>query len=283
MQQLHVGAGTTRGALTVFPVWGEHDAYRDYSTASERAVISEVTGRPEVQTLTITNPGDEPLLLIEGKILEGGWQNRMLARSVLIKGRGQLDVEVVCVEQGRWGGGGAHESRERRASARVHSGLTGGQGEVWRRVTEYNARYGANRTESFTEHADRAQSDVGELTTGLRPFPGQIGVVIAVSGEPVFAEIFDSTATLAEQFLSIVSAAAMDAVGRPEVETPSRRARRFVDHAARVRCDRVGPAGLAVTVRGHDDYVDVSVLEWRRREVHLRLTNPRHQLNGAAA
>jgi hypothetical protein len=150
-------------------------------------------------------------------------------------------------------------------------------------VTEYNARYGANSTESFTEHAARAQGDVSELTSGLRPFPGQLGVLVAISGEPVFAEVFDSTATLAEQFSSIVSAAAMDAVGRPEVETPSRRARRFVDQAARVRCDRVGPAGLGVTLRGSDEFVDVTALEWRRREVHLRLTNRRHDLNAAVA
>lgn len=281
MQQLHVGSGTTRGALTVFPIWGEYVGARGYTTRIEQARLGEQVGGPSVGALTVTNLGDMPVLMLEGLVLEGGWQNRMLARSVLVGSGADLDVEVICVEQGRWGGGRLHSGRNRRASNRVRSGLRSPdrQGEVWRRVQEYDARYGANETASFTEHADRAGQDVSRMVEGLRPLAGQVGVVIALAGQPVGAEVFDSHTTLRREFDSIIRAAAMDAVGLPELVTPSRRARRFVDRAARVRQAAVAPAGLGRSMKGGDQYAEVSALLWNDREVHLVLTNPRHQLN----
>ena len=44
MQQLHVGCGTSRGALTVFPVWGDHPGIRGYSLDTASAVLAEQAG-----------------------------------------------------------------------------------------------------------------------------------------------------------------------------------------------------------------------------------------------
>src|SRR3954451_5600838 len=104
MQNIHIGRGTERGALTIFPIWGEYAGPRGYTTQMKDAVVSEQDGGPSVESLTVTNPAEKPMLMLEGQILEGGWQNRMLARSVLVAAQAELAVEVVCVEAGRWGG-----------------------------------------------------------------------------------------------------------------------------------------------------------------------------------
>jgi len=190
----------------------------------------------------------------------------------------------VCVERGRWSGERRHTDSDHCATTRVRAGLRPGpdrQGEVWRRVSEYDARYGPNATSSFTEHADRAADEVAPLIRGLRPFPAQIGVVVAVSGHPVSAEVFDCSATLAEQFESIVRAAAMDAVGRRPEVTPSRRARSFIDRASSVDVQRTGPAGAGVTLTGQSEYASISRLHWHGRAVHTSLLNPRHELVAA--
>jgi len=287
MQNLHVGRGAERGALTVFPVWGEYAGPRGYTTRLSDAQLGESGTGPAVETLLVTNPATKPLLILEGQILEGGWQNRMLTRSLLVAARLQSAVDVVCVEAGRWGNhadGRAHRSFNRRGSNRVRSALrdeSDRQGEVWRRVSEYDGRVGANATSSFTEHADRADERVRELTRGLRPFPGQVGVVIGLAGQPIAAEIFDNPRTLELQFGSIVRAAAMDALWLPSVSTPSRRVRRFVDRARRIETRAQAPAGLGVTLAGRDEFAEVTSLSWRDREVHAVLTNPRHELVGA--
>lgn len=284
MQNIHVGRGTERGALTIFPIWGEYAGPRGYTTQIKDAVLSEQDGGPSVASLTVANPAAKPMLMLEGQILEGGWQNRMLARSVLVAARDELAVDVVCVEAGRWGGERAHRSFNRRASNRVRSGLRSDmdcQGEVWRRVAELDGRVGENPTSSFTEHADRAEDRVRALTRGLRPFPGQVGILVGLAGQPVAAEVFDSPMTLARQFASIVNAAALDALWLPPVPTPSRRARRFVDRAARIELRPAAPAGLGSTYAGQDQYAEIAALSWRDREVHTVLTNPRHELVAA--
>jgi hypothetical protein len=281
MQRLHVGSGTSRGALTVFPVWGEYSGTRGYSLDAAAAAVTEQPG-PAVSTLTATNRGSRPLLVLEGQLLEGGWQNRVVGRSVLVPAGKPMDLDVYCVEAGRWGGADNHQSHGRRASLRVRGALRAQQdqqGEVWRRVGEYDARFGANATESFVEHANRGVGDVDRLVDGMQPLPGQVGVVLGIAGQPVLAEVFDSPATLASQFRSLLRAAALDALGLPEEVTPSRRARRFVDRLSRVERRAVAPAGAGTTLAGADAYATVSALTWRRRDVHLVATNPRHPLN----
>ena len=284
MQKVHVGSGTTCGALGVFPVWGEVDIERDDSTAV-RGRARQRKGHPRCQDPEGCEHRGPSLLLLEGQLLEGGWQNRMVARSVVVAPNDELAVGVVCVEAGRWSGQRRHADGRRRAATRVQAGLRASgdrQNEVWKRVSEYETRYGPNATSSFTEHADRAADDVTPLVRGLRPFPGQIGIVIAISGYPVSAELFDSPLTLAEQYQSIVAAAAMDAVGRPAEVTPSRRVRRFIDRAMNVQLRRNASAGAGITFVGNTEDASISLLRWQGRDVHTSLLNPRHELVGAA-
>jgi hypothetical protein len=284
MQKVHVGRPRTRGALSVFPVWGEVDVERDYAIAADGARVSEMAD-PRVDRLIVANTADRPLVVLEGQLLKGGLQNRMVAQSVVVTPHDELAVAVVCVERGRWGDRRGYDDVSGCGTTRVRSGMRlahDRQGEVWRRVSEYDAQFGPNATSSFTEHASRASHTVTPLVQGLRPFPGQIGVVIAISGQPVSAELFDSPLTLAERFPSIVAAAAMDAVGRPSEITPSRRALRFIDNAAKVDLHRGAAAGAGVTLVGRSADASISLLRWRDRDVHTSLLNPRHELVGAS-
>src|SRR3712207_5802738 len=161
--RLHVGGGTSRGALTVFPVWSEYDGRRGYSSDPSSIDLAERAEGASVPVLVASNGGDRPVLMLEGQVLEGGWQNRVLARSVLVPAQSELEVEVACVEAGRWHGGRRHTSRGRRTSPRVRSAVQrparGRQQAVWDGVAHYEGRYGANDTSSYTVHADRAAAD----------------------------------------------------------------------------------------------------------------------------
>ncbi len=292
MQTLHVGSGTTHGALTVFPIWGEHATLPRHTTRMAHVRVAEQAGGPSVGNLVMTNLAAHPALVFEGQVLEGGWQTRMLTRSMLLPANAETPVDVVCVEAGRWEGSRTHRSMGRRASTRVRAGLRAQrpqpgqaspdrQQEVWRRVSEYDARFGANATSSFAVHADRAADEVGRLVHGLKALPGQIGVMVAIGGQPVFTEVFGTSMTLHREFDSIVRAAALDALGAEPIATPSRRARRFLDRAARLPIAAVAPAGIGMELRARDDYVDLHGLGWNGRAAHLVLANPRHALAGA--
>jgi hypothetical protein len=291
LDTLHLGRGTTRGALTAFPLWSDGHCHSAYATMSPSVQVSELPSGPEIDTLVVTNPNDTPLLLTAGELLEGGHQHRMVADSVLLTARSEQAVDVVCVEHGRWSGGRDHRPSGRRASARVRAGLRAGaadgirpsggrdrQGEVWSRIADLEGPRGRSVTQSYLDYADHVDGDVTRMTDGLRPFPGQVGVLIGIAGHPVFAEVFDRPDALEQQFHSIVRAAAFDAIGQPPVATPSHRGRRFLELAADVSTRPAGEAGLAQRWSGGDEKVDVEVLDWVDQAIHALLSNPRHDL-----
>ncbi|MET3805533.1 hypothetical protein ABIB25_002537 [Nakamurella sp. UYEF19] len=176
--QLHVGAGERRGALTVFPVWQPRTVGRPVTLAEVGSVMVEELAQPTVPKLQVSGLSEKTVLVLEGDLMLGGQQNRVAIGSTLI-GRGQtVEIDVRCVEQERWSGDRHHETGRERASALVRSRTD--QHEVWRRVAVERETRGAS-------------VDV----TGLEPLPGQSGVLIAVGGVPVLLELFADEEMLA--------------------------------------------------------------------------------------
>lgn len=283
MNELHLGRGITRGAMTVFPLWAASSGWRRYSMGAKTLDITEVDENPDVSTLMVGNVGDRPVLVLEGQLFEGGWQHRMSVGSTMIGVHQRIPVAVACVEQGRWGGGARQSSRGRRATPYVQDSVRHGgdvQGEVWRRVASHT-RTADNPTGSFVHRLDRADHE-RETWSDLRPLPGQRGVLIGIGGQPYVAEMFDSQLRLRAQLTTLLEAAALDALLAPAVETPSRRARRFVERLDHVRLGHPEQAGIGERLRAVTAHADVASLHWRGHPVHTRATHTRHPMLVAA-
>lgn len=128
----------------MFPIWSELPAIRKLVTGvSARLEVSENPDGPSVDSVTIVNAGQHPALLVEGELLEGGWQTRSLVRDVIVASGEPRLVEVACVEQHRWGGGDVHTRRARRATPRVQLSLrendSARQSRVWNDVERYQS------------------------------------------------------------------------------------------------------------------------------------------------
>lgn len=287
MNELHVGRGTTRGAMTVFPLWAAGSGSSRYAIGGQRLDVTEVENGPDVGTLVVHNTGDRPALVLEGQLFEGGWQHRMAVHSTMIGAHQRTRVEVACVEQGRWGGTAQQRSRGRRATPYVRDSVRRGgdvQSEVWNRVSRHAGEPGTrdshNPTGSFVRRLDEADAERAAWST-LCPLPGQVGVLIGIGGQPYIAEVFETEMQLRGQMPSLLEAAALDARLAPPVETPARRARRFVERIDWVRDEHLEPAGIAVRRRGSTEYVDIATLRWEDQDVHSRMTNVRHPLLAA--
>ena len=142
--QVHVGCGVYAGGVTVFPVWTAARGVRGLDTGVRARVgAAERAGSPVVGELVLTNEGPRPALLLEGELLEGGWQHRVVVQDLVLAPRSSRVVDVACVEQGRWSGATGQGRRARRASARVRSAFRQDegirQGAVWSRVGDYGA------------------------------------------------------------------------------------------------------------------------------------------------
>ena len=169
MPALHLGAPVQAGPLTVFPVWTDAplDTKPYRTTLPRTGRVGEQAGGPSVPQLTVSNLGAVPVLMFEGALFDGGWQHRVLASSILVGARSDLEVEVRCIEQRRWSGGHDQRLSARRAPLAVRGALRGlrheadrfeaetgrhsDQSDVWERVQHYEQRHGASRTSSLVE------------------------------------------------------------------------------------------------------------------------------------
>jgi hypothetical protein len=260
MPVLHIGQGAMAGPLTVFPVWSSAPAAARLLTGlSAQVGVAERDGHPVVGELRLTNNGPDPVLLLEGELLEGGWQHRVLLHDVVLAPRGSQVAAVACVEAGRWGGGGQHTRRARRASANIRFASStfspqSRQREVWERVSSYDTVLGASDTSSFIDHLDgfdggaanlsrggRAAGERGaasseldawlEAVRGMAALEGQRGIVVGVAGQPVLLELFPTHRALAEGMEALLTGLLLDAVAAsaPVESTPARRARRIAE------------------------------------------------------
>ncbi len=290
MPRIHVGAPINRGALTLFPLWTEHpEPAGGYVTGAAAEAAHTLTidelDHADVPHLLAKNSGDDPVLLLEGEVLAGGLQTRVLNLSILVPALQELPVPVACVEAGRWGDrrhsrrGAVHSppTLRHRKTASVNRHKTTGQrhadqGAVWDSVATYEDTLMApSATSSYADVVARRQTDVTALTQDLAPLPGQRGVILGIGGEAVALELFDSAATFADYFDSLLAGYAVDALSAEPVATPSTNARRFIRRMARADWsfgDAVG-LGREITIQGEN--LTGSGLAWTedRAAVHV--------------
>lgn len=298
--QLHVGSPAAAGPLTVFPVWTDAPmpTRRLRSIAPKGASVNELTAGPAVERLTVHNPTSHAFLLASGSLFDGGHQHRALVHSVVVAPDTDLDVDVRCIEQGRWGGTSDHNVQVGRVPLAVWGALRGisptrggayphsvraDQRDVWARVPRYERALGASPTSSLLEVTRRADTDSADIIASVPPLPGQRGVLVGIAGHPVLLEVFDHPTTLQEQWGAIIAGLLVDAQLVTSRPTSGRRARVFAQHLSTRPLEPWAQAGAAVAMEARDDLaaVDGTTLDGQGF-VHLTALNCRHQLVGAA-
>lgn len=61
-----------------------------------------IPGVDQVPEVVIVVKGEKPVLITEGEVLVGGWQNRTVNISLLLEAGKKHRIPVSCVEQERW-------------------------------------------------------------------------------------------------------------------------------------------------------------------------------------
>jgi hypothetical protein len=283
---VHVGSGVCAGGVTVFPVWTALRGPRGVDTGVRARVgVAERAGSPVVGELVLTNDGPRPALLLDGELLEGGWQHRTVVGDLVLDPGSSRVVDVACVEVGRWSGAAGHGRRARRAPVTVRSALGreqgARQGAVWARVGDYETVGDPSPTGSLLDHLD------GVTGTPAHPgavlLPGQRGVILGVGGQPVLLELFGSGTALAAHLPGMLAAAALDAALVPPThrgEVPGRRARRMVTHLQGIGLgvDPTG-GGDGVALGGDTSHAALRGVALSTGELaHLSVLNTHHPL-----
>lgn len=312
--RMHVGAATQVGPLSIFPVWTEARSNFAHVTAHPQGVTFGELEEPQVNRLQVTNQSNRALLVPEGTVLRGARQTRTLCRDFLVLPGRSRELDVMCVEQGRWGGEGDATMTGRVPAGIIAeirditpqgtSGASTRQSRVWSRVNNYETRYGSRNTSSYEsilnmrdEDRERGPQEFEErlaherhLIAAFRaqldqlvanPLPGQAGVMVGALGHPVLLEMFGSGQAFREQVGQILTAAVLDAPAIERIPTPTYRAHRF----AEAIMDNQLVHQSATTLTGGDHVVNIRCLgpiNGSKVALHTSVVNPRHELVLAA-
>lgn len=239
---LTLDEGLRSGDVIVTEAGQARGLIRRHSGRSQH-VVEE--GGAEVNRLVLVNNSTRPLLLLAGEIVTGGKQDRVIGKDrIVLPESDPVDLSVFCVEPGRWVG--VSETFEGKMTAgllaspvvRSKAMAAKDQQQVWdsvrssqRAMSETVAVAGApsasaevNQTTSYARVMDNkeVQKQVDAVAAPVeRNYESVIrqlrdknavGVVVAVNGEIVWADIFASTQLLQKYWPKLIRSYATEAV-----------------------------------------------------------------------
>jgi len=204
----------------------------------------------EVNRLVLVNNSTRPLLLLAGEIVTGGKQDRVIGKDRIVPPESDpVDLSVFCVEPGRWvaandkyefsagRAGGAAGGIVASPSVRASAMAAKNQQQVWDNVGKSKQAMAAevapsapgaaaelNSTTSYARVMDNKEVQK-QVETVAAPIEhnyesvihqlrdkNAVGVVVAVNGDIVWADIFASTQLLQKYWPKLVRSYATEAV-----------------------------------------------------------------------
>jgi hypothetical protein len=177
----------------------------------------------EVNRLVLYNNSSHPLLLLAGEIVTGGKQDRVIGSDRIVPpNAGPIDLGVFCVEPGRWVASSANfgsmGAQMAQPSVRTPAMAERDQSRVWANVRASNAKMANNLTSAEVAAVAGTSSyakvfaspPVAKMVAAyggveseqeiLRELRGKgaVGVVVAVNGRVLWADVFASTELLSK-------------------------------------------------------------------------------------
>lgn len=212
-----------------------------------RPIVLPPRDRAEVNRLLLVNNSDRALILLAGEIVTGGKQDRIVGKDAIVAPKSDpVDLSVFCVEPGRWvqkaGGFGAFDSQMVQPSVRRSAMVDKDQQEVWAGVNGSAKAMAAQVSAPAAQAVGATSSYAGVMAIGEvkrridtvaapleRSYEGlwrelrarnAVGVVVAVNGEIIWADLFASTSLLEKYWPKLIRSYAAEAITRPSGAGP---------------------------------------------------------------
>jgi hypothetical protein len=214
--------------------------------------------RAEVNRLVLVNNAKRPLILLAGEIVTGGKQDRVIGKDRLVPAESDpVDLSVFCVEPGRWVatsaqfGGLTSAMAQPKVRAQVMSSKN--QEMVWSEVRKAQAEVAESLSAPAAAEVRDATSYAavienrevrGKLDAVAAPMEKEyrsliqqlrdrnaVGVVAAVNGRIIWADIFASTDLLQKYWAKLARSYAAEAmvVRAKEGEADTNSAQQFLE------------------------------------------------------
>ena len=305
--QLEIGSFHKHKRLSVVQFRGTPNNTLEYISGAEALKddliqVKEVSEAGSVNNLHLFNLSGKYVFFMDGDILTGAKQNRVLNTSVLIAPNTKINLPVSCVEQGRWnavsekfGTSGFLSPQKLRAgkskavdkSLKKNEGFKASQGEVWEEVENYSIAF---KVKSATMNlTDVFESKKVDFDSFAEHFPVEIeanGLAIFTDRELLNIDLFNRTDIYQEYYPRILRSAGMEVAALDdktneitEAEAKYKTADLF-DNLEKLEYTLHPGAGVGKEKRFSGDSLTGFELSFKSSMVHLALLNLKESDDG---
>ena len=185
---------------------------------------AQVSSGARVNAVSVSTTGDKPVFLMAGDVILGGKQDRVIGKDTIVPPNTKaMEVEVFCVEHGRWNG----QTASFQASGSLgHSKLRdsavfdSNQSAVWEEVAATNAKNAAKpATGTYRASLEKTGDDgkvtatVGAILPKLATDAASVGIAVAIDGKVVAVEGFANPKLFAKVREKLLRSYALEAAG----------------------------------------------------------------------
>jgi hypothetical protein len=256
----------------------------------------------EVNRLVLVNNSDRPLILLAGEIVTGGKQDRVVGKDRIVPPKSDpIDLAVFCVEPGRWvatkSDFGSFHSQMAQPSVRRSAMADQDQQKVWSEVHSTaqslaaaaspaaagaiggtSSYAGVMANDEVKRRVDAVAVPIEQSYLGLMRELRErnaVGVVVAVNGRMIWADIFASTPLLEKYWPKLIRSYAAEALtqGRISERPDMKEAQAFLeDFGARHETEETEPGVFRRTELTGNDFTAfalTSLLPGTGFDVHI--------------
>jgi hypothetical protein len=282
--------------------------YRSSTAAIKEGLLEvrEISEGGSVNHVFVLNKSEFYLFLMDGDILMGAKQNRVVNTSVLLAPRSKTQVPVSCVEQGRWDSVStffqganftapsflrADKAGQVRKSLKANRGHMADQGEIWGRVEEYHARLKVSSatgslSDVYAQREDMFEKFISAFTLAEKAN----GAAIFMGKEMLSIDLFNRRDVFGEYFPRLLRGVGAEVFSRPakkQTLTESEAsywALEFMDEFDGLELEEFPGVGVGVERRFEKNPMTGFELRYQSAMVHLtvlRQEQKRHKTSGS--
>lgn len=190
-------------------------------------VIVKELPREQVNSIVLENTSEKYIFILDGDILKGAKQNRVVNTSVLVAPKSIIILPVSCVEEGRWRFNSdnfrpsdvvAHKSIRydklktiSESRVRNDTSFSADQSSVWNKVMMCSDELSIESpTGSHSDSFEHFKDEFDDLAKKFSRHSNANGLFVFVGGKLSSCEIFNNSVLLEDYFSKIIKSAAMD-------------------------------------------------------------------------
>jgi hypothetical protein len=271
IENLYTGEPVQVGQLKVTPVFIREERVLPFlefeeALAQNLVEVTEVSEGGSVPVLFVNNKADRDVIIVDGELLVGAKQNRVVNTTIVVPARTQVEIPVTCVEQGRWryssrnfSSGDSHSYSSLRSlkhrtvteSLRDTGRYTSDQGSIWGDISAKMARMASpSPTMSMSDvyESSVSREDEARLAEEVKPQAGQVGYFAYVRDGFAGGDLFGSSELCRAKLSKLLRGHYLDSLDS-YVEFPRLTIREVVEQLRGARPEQFASVGRGTELR----------------------------------